>query len=208
MSLRETIEGARREAAAAGTLGSGASRNDEAPEPEENAKQQKQGFSRRSSARAKPTREVAGSIRSGSSSTAEKTKEEKKRDRQERRDKEDLKFDAREALLKTNDEYAKAHRNWLIMMGVGGAILLLCFFFSRFAMTNDATTNLTLMITAILVIIAYALVIASIVYDYRKIRPMRKQVEDQVKGMTPKRMRRVIADAAKAEEAKKAAKKK
>jgi len=208
MSLRETIEGARREASEAGSVLRRSPKDDEATEAaaetEAAAAAKNQGFSRRSSARAKPSREAAGSVRPKRES--EKTKEEKKQDRQTRRNKEDLKFDARDALLNSNETYKKAHRTWLIMMGAGAAILLVCFFISRFVMSQAADTNLMLMVMSIFVVLSYVLIIVSIIYDYRKIRPIRKEIDAQVDGMTDKRMKRVISDYEKQKAAEKAAK--
>lgn len=211
MSLRETIRGARQEASQASVFdgrGKSESKSEQASTTVESSAStaKAQGFSRRSSARAKPSRELAGSVRSSSSSAGEKTKEERKQDRQSRREQDDLKFDAREALLKSNDEYNKAHRTWLLLMGVGGAILLVCFIASRTITSGSSNINVILGVMSFFVIVSYLMIIASIVYDYRKIRPIRKSVEAQVEGMTAKRMRRVVAEARRKEAAEKAAK--
>ena len=57
--------------------------------------------------------------------------------------------------------------------------------------------------TAIMMVVAYVLVIGAFIFDIWKVRPMRKAADEQVAGMSKRRMQHLVEE----EEARKAAKK-
>ena len=130
MSLRDTLDAARKEVEEGGSFPFGKK------DKEEEAAAETSGFSKRSTAKAKPTRERAASVRvvsseaaksaGGGKAAADMSKEERKAARDERRAKEDLEAMARSILLKQDEEYQRPQRNWWILLGVGfgGTVIL------------------------------------------------------------------------------------
>ena len=193
MSLKDTIQGAREEATANGN-------------PFERAKEGRgtadgaapaasgQGFTRKSASRAKPRREAAAGVRMVSASGKSKskkdmTKEEAKAERKHDREVSDLRYNVTQKVLEERDDYAKAHRLWmrLLMAGIGcmvGSVVL-------YLIVQNMGTNAPeiLGLAGITVMVgAYGLTIGALVYDWRKIRPMRKDVEKYVDSMSEKRL--------------------
>ena len=125
MSLRETINAAKREAQEANAPLAKKDEKDAADEDE------RSGFSKRSVTRAKPAREAASGVRvvgasgGGRTSSAsgktpvEMTKDEKKRARRERRDEADRRASASQIVLKQIPGYKRSQRVWWGLLGTG-----------------------------------------------------------------------------------------
>ena len=125
MSLRETINAAKREAQEANAPLAKKDEKDAADEDE------RSGFSKRSVTRAKPAREAASGVRvvgaSGSSrkssgsgkAPVEMTKDEKKRARRERRDEADRRASASQIVLKQIPGYKRSQHVWWGLLGTG-----------------------------------------------------------------------------------------
>lgn len=197
MSLRDTIQGAREEAGANGVL----SRKDKEDKPAEDVSKdegERGGFSKRSVSRAKPAREAAAGVRvvdasgrtkSNKASGEPKTKEEKKAERRREQELNDKRFTVSDAILNQNPDYVRYRRTWWILLGTGFAALILTF------VTNiadpvaaaDVRTNLGLA-SLILIVFSYVAIIAGFIYDFRKIRPLRKQADAAAAGMSLKKL--------------------
>ena len=192
MSLLDTIKGAREEAseAAAGRV----AKSDAATDDAEAAKSS-QGFSRKSAARAKPTRELAGSVRSGKKSPSEMSKEEKKAEREAKRTEEDLLYDAKKAVLESREDYRRTQKIWWGLVIAGLALSIISFGIGRYmqSTTGDLTGTMAA-ISVVLMVVAYALIIGAFVYDLVKVRPLRKQADEKILGMSKKRLRQTIDD--------------
>ena len=211
MSLKDTIEAARKEAQEAGGLFSGKAKDEEAEE------EQSSGFSKRSAARAKPTSEAAASVRvvtaedvkAGRSGkkASEMTKEERKAERSSQRDAEDRRNTVANILLKRDEYYSHTQRGWWVLLGTGLALTLISFGINYF-LGDDETAAAWYYVVAIASLVgAYGCIIAAFVYDFRKARPIRKTVDAEVRGMGVKKLEQIIREDAEEAAEKKASKK-
>ena len=185
MSLRETINAAKREAQEASAPLAKKDEKDAADEDE------RSGFSKRSVTRAKPAREAASGVRvvgaSGSSrkssgsgkAPVEMTKDEKKRARRERRDEADRRASASQIVLKQIPGYKRSQRVWWLLPNL----------FPQ--QVNEGTTPMGVAVF-IMLVAAYALIISAFVYDWRVVRPMRKKAEATTGAMTNKKVTKVL----------------
>ncbi len=200
MSLRDTINGAREEAAKANAPLAKDASKDEADDSE------RTGFSKRSVSRAKPAREAAAGVRvvsagssAGKSSASttgktpvEMTKDEKKRARQERRTEQDRRTSASQIILHDTPGYKKSQKVWWGLLGAGFACTIVSWLIPNVypkAVVSSAALNVVLLI---LLILAYGLIIAAFVYDWRVVRPMRKKAEATTNRMTNKKVTQVL----------------
>ena len=206
MSLLDTIKGAKEEAQEAGGLIATGKKDasEKSNAAEADASQSSSGFSRKSAARAKPRREAAGSVRVESSSKPESqmTKEEKKAARDKRRSEEDLIFDAKRAVLNQMPEYQRSQKIWWGLLIAGIVCTVVAWGVLQQINANNIGQGYGAA-TAITMVVAYVLVIGAFIFDIWKVRPMRKAADEQVSGMSKRRMQRVIEE----DEARKAAKK-
>ncbi len=205
MSLIDTIRGAREEAEEAGSLPSagkrGAKEVDGSATPgQDEASASATGFSKRSAARARPSREVAGTVRtSGSaersgSGKKKLSREEKKAARDKRRTEEGIEFEASQILLKQQPGYQRFQRLWYILMGVGVACTLGSWGLMTY-MQNTGNESQVLMAACIaLMVAAYVIIIGDFIFDLVKIRPLRKKASEQAASMTLRRKRKLIAE--------------
>ncbi|WP_077598565.1 hypothetical protein [Olsenella urininfantis] len=205
MSLRETIEAAKREAQEAGSIPSRGKSEGTRPAPEQPTTE-RGGFSRRSVTRARPAREAASGVRvvrggsgqvAAGKSEGEMTKAERKASRQERRDREDRRAAASRVIIQGNEAYRRKQRIFWGLMIAGLGVTL--FSWGITFLHPESTTRFDTpagMAVAATIVLAYALIISAFVYDWRVIRPMRKEAERVVAGMTDKKVHQVLkADA-------------
>lgn len=210
MSLRDTIEGARREAE-----GNVVGRPKKEAESLGSGDDERRGFSRSSAAKARPSREAASSVRVASkpkkASTpggAAESKEEKRERRRREREEQDFRNRAYDILLRSDPGYKRSERVFWVILGVGmglAVISLVCVY--AFGQNPDMGSWQGVVSVGSLVA-AYAFMIGSFVYDWAKRRPYRKQTEARVRGLTDKKLLSLLEQARAEELAKKAAKKK
>ena len=191
MSLRDTIEGARREAE-----GNAVGRPKKEAEAVAAESDEKKGFSRSSAAKAKPAREAAASVRTGSASSSKpslfgdknESKEEKRERKRREREEQDFRNRAYDILLRSNDDYKRTERVFWIILGAGLAlavISLVCVYL--FGQSPDMSSWQGILSVGSLVA-AYGFMIASFIYDWAKRRPYRKQTESRVRGLSDKKL--------------------
>ena len=190
MSLRDTIDGARREAE-----GNVIGRPKKEVENLGAGEEEKKGFSRSSAAKAKPSREAAASVRtaskpkqSSSLGGAAETKEEKRERKRREREEQDFRNRAYDILLRSNDDYKRTERVFWIILGAGLAlavISLVCVYL--FGQSPDMSSWQGILSVGSLVA-AYGFMIASFIYDWAKRRPYRKQTESRVRGLSDKKL--------------------
>lgn len=190
MSLRDTIDGARREAE-----GNVVGRPKKEAENLGVGEEEKRGFSRSSAAKAKPSREAAASVRtaskpkqSSSLGGAAETKEEKRERKRREREEQDFRNRAYDILLRSNDDYKRTERVFWIILGAGLAlavISLVCVYL--FGQSPDMSSWQGILSVGSLVA-AYGFMIASFIYDWAKRRPYRKQTESRVRGLSDKKL--------------------
>jgi len=213
MSLRDTIEAARKEAEEAGNIpGSSAKEaRDKAKAAEESQADEREkhtGFSKRSVSRARPAREAAqgvrvvdaSKVRSGKQTPTgkterEMTKEERKAARAQRRSQQDRQASATRVILNRNPEYRRGQKIWWILLGSGFACTIISTLMVTYFPGTDAGHGVDASIlSVILIVVAYAAIIAALVYDFRKVRPLRNAADDLVASMSEKKIAGIIEE--------------
>lgn len=193
MSLRDTIEGARREAE-----GNVVGRPKKEAEAVTGGEDERHGFSRSSAAKARPAREAASSVRTASSSSAGaggglfggagETKEQKKERKRREREESDLRNRVYDAVLRGIDGYRKTERTFWVFVGVGFGLAVISLAINW---ATGGTTDISSPAGAAgagTLVLAYVFIIAGIVYDFAKRRPFRKQAQARVSGLTDKKL--------------------
>lgn len=182
------------------------------------------GVARKSAASAKPARAAAQGVRVVSStgkvkkSAAPLTKEERKERRRAQREEEDQVASVSNLLMKREPEYKKNQRIWWVLLGGGFAVVLVSFFLSSAAgdagSSYDVSTPLGLA-SVVTLVVAYAMIIGALIWEFRKMRPLRNAAMIKAKSMSAKKRQAVFEEEYEADEkrraekaARKAAKKK
>lgn len=199
MSLKDTIEGARREA-------EGNAVRSPKKEAESVGLDEKKGFVRSSAAKARPVREAGSSVRVVSSSASrdafgnkKETKEEKKERKRRERDERDLRNRAYDLVLRGIPGYRKTEKVFWVFLGAGMVLAVLSLVFANlFDGSTDVSTWQGLL-SVISLVLAYAFIIASFIYDLVKRRRFRKEAEARVSSMTQKRVEQLLEKARVAE---------
>ncbi|OUO33601.1 hypothetical protein [Olsenella sp. An293] len=203
MSLRDTIDGARREAE-----GNAVGRPKKEAENIGAGEEEKKGFSRSSAAKARPSREAASSVRMASKPKSSavpgtESKEEKRERKRREREEQDFRNRAYDLLLRSNPDYKRTERVFWIILGIGLAlavISLVCVYL--FGQDPDMGSWEGILSVGSLVA-AYGFMIASFFYDWAKRRPYRKETEGRVRGLSDKKLLELLEKARAEEDAKK-----
>ena len=186
MSLRDTIEGARREAEG-NAVGRPSKEAESVAAPEE----EKKGFSRSSAAKARPAREAAASVRVSSKPKAasiNETKEEKRDRKRREREEQDMRTRAYDALLRSDPDYRRTEKVFWIAVGVG-FVLAVASLVLAYAFGDQTDVSTPMGVASVVTLVAaYVLIIGSFIYDFAKRRPIRKRVEAQLRGISDKKL--------------------
>lgn len=194
MSLKDTIQGAREEAAGnrVSVPATEADNNgDEKPDA---------GFVRKSPSRAKPRREAAAGVRvvSGNGkdkSTAGMSKEEKKAEKKRQREKEDRRYAVSQMLLEQDADYQQYHKVWWRILIVGFVMMVLSMILYALVSSQGEYTSLPLAICALVtLVLAYTSVIIAFIYDWRKVRPIRQACDARASSMSEKRINKLLRE--------------
>ncbi|MBR3328514.1 MAG: hypothetical protein IKG22_14460 [Atopobiaceae bacterium] len=204
MSLKDTIRGAREEAAASGNpfdRGTGSKDSNKSGSGSSSSGQSSaQGFERRSAARSKPSREAAAGVRvvssngkSKSKSTSNMTKAERKEERKRERAIEDRRYNVTQMYLEQDPAYQKARKVWwgFLIGGIVFMVLAMVLYWVISGQGQGANANMAI-VSMVSMALAYGVVIAGLIYDWVKIRPMRKEVEKRTQSMSDKRLQTVL----------------
>lgn len=159
------------------------------------------GMTRKGASRAKPVRPAAQTVRvaapgkSGKKKTdpATMTKDEKREFKRRQRDERDRITVVTNIVLRELPGYGKLRRVWWILLGAGlglTAVSWLAMFVFPGA-SDDLATPMG-MLAMVCLILAYVAIIGAFVFDWVKVRPMRKKADAQVASMTSKRMQQII----------------
>lgn len=190
MSLRDTIEGARREAE-----GNAVGRPSKEAEATVAPEEEKRGFSRSSAAKARPAREAASSVRVASKPKAAsitETKEEKRERRRLEREEQDMRNRAYDLILRANPEYRQTERVFWIVIGVGFVLAIISLVAAYAFGDQPDMSTWQGVVSVVSLVVAYVLIIGGFVYDLAKRRPIRKKVEAQMRGMNDKKLLEVF----------------
>ena len=212
MSLRDTIDGARREAE--GNI-IGRPKKEAEATTDKTADEDKKGFARRSAANAKPSREAAASVHVGSKPKPQgglfggdtsETKDEKRERKRRERAESDLRTRAYDLVLRSMEGYRKSEKLFWVIVGAGmvlAIVSLVCAY--TFGEQTDLSSWQGILSVATLVG-AYALIIGAFIYDLVKRRPYRKEAEARVHGLSEKKLAELFEQERAAELARKAKK--
>lgn len=194
MSLRDTIEGARREAQENASGMPKREKKDKKAEAAREADGERQGFVRPSAAKAKPAREAASSVRVASKPTSKgvlgkpETKEEKRERRRKEREQEDLRNRAYDLILRSIPGYKKTERIFWITLGAGMALAVVSLVSAGVFGENPDLTTWQGMLSVGSLVLAYACIIGGFIFNLVKCRPFRREAEARVRGLTDKKM--------------------
>ncbi len=198
MSLKDTIRGARDEAAASGNPFE-RSKDTTSEEGSTDAMRTKRGVARRSVASAKPSREAAAGVRVVSASgkttkgAAEMSKEERKQERKKEREKEDRRYSLTQAYLEEDQEYKKARKAWWIFLGVGMALIVVAFtLYGLVSKQGEGASPVMAFCAMGSMVCAYIAIIGGLIFDWVKIRPLRRKINERVGSMSDKRVKTVL----------------
>ncbi|MDO4806783.1 MAG: hypothetical protein Q4A07_05990 [Coriobacteriales bacterium] len=193
MSLKDTIKGAREEA------GSNVRPFDRAPKDASDdavsaGSSNQQGFVRKSATKAKPSRRASEGVRMVSSSGKTKkksdvSKEVAKAERKHDREISDLRYNVSQKLLEEREDYQRIHKIWFRFLVAGIALMATAVILYLIVSNMGTNAPEALGILGLLVMVAaYIVVIVGLIYDWRKIRPIRSEVDAYVKSMSEKRL--------------------
>jgi len=173
MSLRDTLEGAQKEAQEnVSSLSS-----PKAKEAEENGDKvagNSKSVGRKSAASGKPAREAASSVRTVSSSSSSKaapssglfggssatSKEAKKAEQRKQREKEDFRNRGYDLVLRSNPDYKRSEKVWWILLGIGfGMTIVSLVMVYVFPSTDTALTTASGVVSVASLVLAYGFII-------------------------------------------------
>lgn len=165
------------------------------------------GMTKRSAARGKPARPAAQGVRVVSASGATKkasggsvplSKEERKAKRRAEREEEDQIASVANMVMRQDPEYVRNRRVWYVLLGGGFGVVIVSFFLSSqlSAQGNQNIYDLGTplgVVSVVTLVLAYALIIGAIVWEFVKIRPIRNAATTKVRGMSQKKRQSVVA---------------
>lgn len=202
MSLLDTINGAREEVAKSrsdeGKKVTNANSDDDASA----------GMVKRSVARAKPARSAAAGVRVAAASgtkadsaraaraNTSMTSEQRKVAREEEERNRDRAATASNIMLGKDPVYRKRRTIWWVLVIVGLAMTAISFVMMYVTppnMTNDFSTVYGA-ISIVVLVLAYGGIIGAIVYDFVRIRPIRRAIEDRAHALSYKRQEAIIKE--------------
>lgn len=198
MSLRDTLAGARKEAALSGNPFAKSDDKTKADATDDAVKTKKSsvGQFKSSAARAKPSREAAASVRVVSSDDyklgktgkahSEMSKEEKKAERHRQRAINDARTRAAQDILNGHASYKRSQHIWWVLLGGGMIVTVLSLVVNRYYPAEKS--DFGALVSIITLVSAYALIIAGFIYDWRVVRPMRRAADAEVSRMSDKRV--------------------
>ena len=162
------------------------------------------GMTRKGASRAKPARQSAASVHvvevSGHKDYSKMTKEERKEQKRKDRAERDSIAAASNIVMASDPTYRHRRTIWWTLLGIGiGCTVLAWIFFA----TLQGVSGLPGLIA---LIGAYAFIIGGFVWDWFKIRPIRRDTDEMVAHFAPKRIQQIIDDDYEERQAKKAAK--
>ena len=234
MSLRDTIDGARKEAQEAGGLSGNVktAASAKAPKDERGTKADKSSKDdaekrdpmttrsyHSSAAGAKPSREAASTVRTASSGSTPgmggglfggggtpAQKEARKEEKRKQREEEDFRQRGYDLILRSNEEYRRTDRTWWILVGVGFGMTIVSLILV-WAFPADSTNYQTIVGIASVasLVLAYGLIIGAFVYDWRVRRPVRKAAERKVASYSDKKLAELFEEQRRHENAAEAA---
>lgn len=184
---------------------------------QEQLREGKNGMARKSAASAKPARAAASSVRVVPASSKAKrqqaeigedlsnlSREEKRARKAEIRRQEDRVYEGANILLKDDYQYHRYRKIWYVFMGVGVAMIIAAFVMIAFL--GESSNSTARMVQYGVVIMAYVAIIAGLVFDAVKIRPIRDEARAKCAGMSAGRLNSLLENGASEEDKRRAEK--
>lgn len=153
------------------------------------------GFTRKSAAAAKPARNAGSSVRVVPASSKDKrrmaqrgeslvglSKEEKRARKKEERLREDRTYAVSNELLRAAPEYKSRRRVFWALLAVGIVATLFVWIMMVVMPTSEGGSMQIAQIAGL--IVAYAAIIASFIYDIVRVRPLRNDARSRAEGMS------------------------
>ena len=199
MSLKDTIRGAREEAAANISPLNRPSSSEETGDSGAQSTTD-QGFERKSVSRAKPTREAAAGVRVVNSSrkgkpAGEMTKQEQKSERKKEREKQDRRYAVSQMLLEEDPAYQRHHKIWWRILIVGLVFMVIALISYTYVSSVGEGAPMWVMVVSMgSMVLAYVAVIISFLYDWFHVRPIRRNNEQRVASMTEKKINKTLRE--------------
>lgn len=156
------------------------------------------GFTRKSAGSAKPARAAASSVRVEPASSRAKrkqaergeslvglSKEEKRARKREQRLREDRAYAVSNELLRDEPEYKSRRRVFWGLLAVGVvATVIVWIMMTMFPAGTDGTVQIAQIAQIAGLVVAYAAIIGSFIYDLARIRPIRNDARRRAEGMS------------------------
>ena len=175
------------------------------------------GATRRSAGSAKPARAAASSVRVVASTSKQRrqerergesleglSREEKRARKRELRARDDRVYNVANIMVKQDADYKKRRIVFWTLIGIG-VVILIALWFTMFS-SDEAAAAGPSTVQIVGMVLAYAAVIGSIVYDFVRIRPLRNYYHAQAEGMTDAKIVAYLERVAMEREAKKSGK--
>lgn len=197
MSLKETIQGAREEAAA-NSIRSSQNKDAEKSTESGDTPSISQGFTRRSAARGKPAREAGAGVRVVTSTGKAKkksklTRAEQKEERDREREDEDRRYSVREMMLENDDEFKRVNKVWHRILIAGFVLIFAGLSFYGMVKQQGEEASTWLAGGALgTMLLAYVVMGIGLVYNWRMVRPLRIKYDHRVASMSDKKVRAAI----------------
>lgn len=168
------------------------------------------GMAKKSAASAKPATRKAGTVRKGSiykeKAPVELTKEEKKAAKKEANAEFDRMNAVANVLLEGNETYNALRRKWWWSIIVGLALAGISWVTLRKDQASpDQTQHLISIVTLAL---SYVFIIGAMIFDVRKIKPLRNAAADKAKSYSRRKQEEILREAEARKNKKKESKKK
>lgn len=163
------------------------------------------GYTRKGASRAKPARESAATVhvvevKGGTKDYKSMTKEERKEQKRKDRAEADRYTGASNIIMEHDPVYKRRRKIWWLLLGLGLASTALAWVFFVVFQGVSGTPGL------IALILAYVFIIGGFVWDWLRIRPIRRETDEMVSHFNTKRVQEIIDEDYEERQAKKAAK--
>ena len=178
------------------------------------------GVAHKSASSAKPAREAAANVRvvpattqatrkqrEASGTTQNMSKEQKKAAKRARRELNDRMLAASNVLMSQDPNFSKRRRTWWGMLGVGLICVLIAWVM---VIPNNGGADLNeheRFVAYTVLALAYVAIFGAFIFDFVKIRPIRKDARSKAGGMSVKKLDSILETSAREREERNAAKK-
>ncbi|WP_058270840.1 hypothetical protein [Olsenella massiliensis] len=110
-------------------------------------------------------------------------------------------------LLKDDPAYRRGQRVWWILLGAGfGATVISTILMTYYPDAQADPLSVPGLLSIALIVLAYGGIVSALIYDWRKVKPLRTAAEAAVSGMSDKKVAQILRQDAEKEARRKAQK--